>query len=282
MLRKGTPLEPHNLLGREILVKREDLSCPPPGPPFSKVRGAMAHIQAQDASTIGVLDTYHSKAGWAVAFICRQLGKRCINFWPMYKHKDKNWVPGDPPPREPQQKSLALGADLHTLPAGPSWYLYHQARAVMALTPNSYLMPNALKLPESITENAAEVCRTPLPPKATLVLSISSGTIAAGVLKGLDQLGLLKDYHIIIHLGYSRSPAAVRKYIETKSGVRLGHAQLVDEGYSYQDRVDVSSIPFPISPYYDAKAYLWLGEAIKSRQHWTRGNQPIVFWNVGE
>ena len=38
----NTPIEKHC----GIWVKREDLCCPPPGPPFSKVRGVVEHIAA--------------------------------------------------------------------------------------------------------------------------------------------------------------------------------------------------------------------------------------------
>lgn len=60
-----TPWELHE----GILVKREDLSCPPPGPSFSKVRGLTSWLKGLRAQLIpptcvGVLDTRHSKAGW--------------------------------------------------------------------------------------------------------------------------------------------------------------------------------------------------------------------------
>ena len=54
-LRENTPVDDYtDEYG--LWVKREDLSCREPGPPFSKTRGVFAHMAKQDAHTIGVLD----------------------------------------------------------------------------------------------------------------------------------------------------------------------------------------------------------------------------------
>jgi len=58
----GTPVEQ---VDERIWVKREDLCCPLPGPEFAKIRGVYSHIKNRPEDVIGVLDTYHSKAGWA-------------------------------------------------------------------------------------------------------------------------------------------------------------------------------------------------------------------------
>ncbi len=266
---QSTPVETHLLHGVSILVKREDLCCPD-GPPFSKMRGVYAHLANRPESVIGVLDTFHSKAGWAVAHACLELGKQCINFWPQYK-KDRGI-------QSQQRKAETLGADLVALTAGRSAILFHRAKAYLAEEhPGSYMMPNALKLDESVTENAQEARRTAssLPGKGTLLISISSGTVAAGVIKGLE--GAL-GYDIVLHMGYSRSEGATRAYMERMSGWNLARAQYVDEGYGYADHAKGVEAPFPCNQYYDLKAWKWLGkpgilEELKS---------PIVFWNIGD
>jgi threonine dehydratase len=102
----NTPLELYNVQGVPVLVKREDLCAPPPGPSFSKVRGVMAHLLTSPEGVIGVLDTYHSKAGQAVAWACRELGKSCVDFWPYYKAEIKAvGEGGDIALREPQQRA---------------------------------------------------------------------------------------------------------------------------------------------------------------------------------
>jgi len=144
-------------------------------------------------------------------------------------------------------------------------------------------MPNALKLPESITENAAEAVRTAphLPPSGTLVISISSGTVAAGVLLGFAQAGLLDNYNVILHMGYSRSQDATREYIEKVSGLSLGdRIKFIDEGYGYADAAPKNAqAPFPCNKFYDLKAYHWLS---KQDPEEVRGWGPVVFWNIGD
>ena len=281
MIVNNTPLETHLLNGVPILVKREDLCCPFPGPSFSKIRGVVAHIKNRPESVIGVLDTYHSKAGWAVAYVCRELGKQCVDFWPRFKADNYT---GGPAPRFQQQQAAELGATLVDLQAGRSAILYHTARKQLASVHpvGSYLMPNALKLPESITENAAEAVRTApqLPPSGTLVTSTSSGTVAAGVLLGFAQAGLLDSYNVILHMGYSRSQDATREYIEKVSGLSLGdRIKFIDEGYGYADAARGVAAPFPCNPFYDLKAWKWLSDPQNLAAVHPR---PIVFWNIGE
>ncbi len=282
MLVNHTSLETYELHGRSILVKREDLCCPYPGPSFSKMRGVLAHIEKRPEHFIGVLDTFHSKAGWGVAYACKQLGKQAINFWPRYKKDHDAELP-----RQQQRNARALGAITTALPAGRSAVLYHQAKKKMVdvvakATGGVYMMPNALKLPESITENAAEVVRSndQLPKCATIVISISSGTVAAGVLLGLHQIHRLPWYRVILHMGYNRSPEACLKYMERVAGIPLADkVQFINEGYGYKDAVKGVDVPFPCNPYYDAKAWKFLDNP-KTLSHF--GNEPIIFWNIGE
>lgn len=279
MIVDNTPVEVHQIKGREILVKREDLCCPFPGPSFSKIRGVVAHIKARPEPVIGVLDTYHSKAGWAVAYVCQNLGKQAVDYWPRYKKDPENGLP-----RPQQQHARAMGSKMVAIKAGRSAILYHTARKHLTekFPGESYLMPNALKLPESITENAAEAARTVphLPEAGTLVLSISSGTVASGVLQGFQQAGVLDRWDVILHMGYARSIDACRAYMEKAAGLTLGdRVRFVDEGYGYADAAPESAaVPFPCNPYYDAKAWAYLQQpgvldAIEG---------PVVFWNIGD
>lgn len=281
MLIDHTPVEEYPLGRLRVLVKREDLCAPFPGPRFSKIRGVVAHIRSRPEETIGVLDTFHSKAGWAVSYVCRELGKQAINFWPRYK------ADGDLPlPRPQQQYAQDLGAKMADLPAGRSAILYHRARKVLAERfPGSYLMPNALKLPESVTENALEAhstCMTgQIPSAGILILSVSSGTVAAGVVKGFADAGFLERYQVILHMGYSRSIPTMREYMTRVSGINFDSTrfEFVDEGYGYADAARGDPAPFPCNSYYDRKAWAWLA---KPEQQNRFAGSSIVFWNIGD
>jgi len=177
------------------------------------------------------------------------------------------------------------------LPAGRSSVLYHTAKKRLkeygeAIDTETYIMPNALKLPESITENAAEAERTApmLPKKPTIVLSVSSGTVAAGVLKGLYQAGILDQCQIILHMGYSRSKENLLNYMEESAGVQFRDLcrslTIVDEKYDYKNeaRKGGEPCPFPCNPYYDLKAWKWLSNRVGAGDL----PRPIVFWNIGD
>jgi len=264
----STPIELFDVDGKSIYVKREDLCTPEEGPQFSKIRGVAEFLQNLEPGTeVGVLDTFHSKAGWGVAWLCQKLGFQCHNFYPVYKTEgsiDYHTL------RLNQQKSKGFGAILHPLPAGRSCILYHKARSFMNNLPNGIMLPNALKLPSSISATAKEVYTVPeYLLCGTWVISISSGTIAAGVMQGLDELGAIPD--IILHMGYSRSKDSVRSYVAKYSTLI---PQLVDEGYSYKDAATMEC-PFPCNEYYDLKAWRWLLGNYYSLK------KPVIFWNIG-
>lgn len=267
MLVEDTPVEYYEEY--DLWVKREDLSCPPPGPPFSKTRGVYARVKAVSEDLVGVLDTFHSQAGHAVARACQVLGKRCLNYYPKYKADAE----GDAGLREPQLRAREIGAELRPLPAGRSCILFHAARKDTEKH-GGYMMPNALKLEESVSETAKEVATSMLT-FDSVILPSSSGTIAAGVIRGLASLeweGLF-----VIHLGYSRSHDAVLSYLEKASGVTSPRVLIVDEGYSYKDKArDGETPPWPCNEYYDLKAFRWFLEKGDADEL-----GKTLLWNIG-
>lgn len=265
----NTPWELYEVDGVLIHVKREDLCSPFPGPSFSKIRGVERHLRGlQKPITVGVVDTVHSKAGWGVAYICQALGLRCIDFYPVRK--------ADIGLRYNQRMAFfELGAELAPLQAGMSAVLYNRAKTILKqMDPNSIMMPNGLKLQESVDATAEEL--VDYTPKSLLcgtwVVSTSSGTLTAGVMKGLHMAGF--DGTVISHMGYHRDHDNLMKYLQTASGSHV-HVVLVDEGYDYKDGVDNSWIPFPCNEFYDAKAFKWLCNDLHAFE------EPICFWNIG-
>jgi hypothetical protein len=289
VLVSNTPLERYELGGRAVWVKREDLCAPYPGPQFSKIRGVEAHLAKRPEGLVGVLDTFHSKAGWAVAYICKHQGKRCLNFWPKYK--------ADGDDLRPQQIEAGRnGAMLTSLPAGRSAILFHIAKR--SLPAGGYMMPNALKLLESVDETAREFGRTVCPHpdldwsgRQEWIVPISSGTIAAGVIAGIVREGMVKNARVWLHMGYSRTESAVGRYVAGKVAAALGdnvdiqngmesggvsevELVMIDEGFNYKDKV-AADCPFPANPYYDLKTWLWLG------RNMSRMKGQVLFWNIG-
>ena len=265
MLVQNTPIEDYSKQFG-LLVKREDLCCPSPGPPFSKTRGVFARVKEVQEKIIGVLDTAHSQAGHAVARACQILGKKCHNFYPVYKYQAEIIKPQ-------QSAAKNLGAILHGLPAGRSCILFHQARKITEEM-NGYMMPNALKLEESVIETAKEV---PNDSFDLVIVPASSGTIAAGVMAGFLERKIYPEF--IIHLGYSRSHAEVRDYLRKMSGDKQAKLKIniIDEGYAYKDRAEDGPDPlWPCNVYYDLKAFRWW---MKNRSVYK--GRKVLFWNIG-
>lgn len=272
MLRIGTPTEDWS---KEfgLFVKREDLSCPEPGPPFSKTRGVFARVKVREEKIIGVLDTAHSQAGHAVARACQILGKKCLNFYPVYKKEGTPTKEGHKL-RPAQQSALDLGARMKPLQAGRSCILFHAAKKRTEAI-GGYMMPNALKLEESVGETAKEVDRaTTNTDFSQIIIPISSGTIAAGVIKGFLDKGW--EGKFLIHMGYSRSHEEVVRYLENQSGHSNINLVLIDEGFSYKDKAKGSVIPpWPCNVYYDLKAFQWW------YGHREDFEGETLFWNIG-
>jgi len=267
----GTPWEKHD----GIWVKREDLCSPYPGPSFSKIRGVEQHIiklmnSSFPPTSIGVVDSRHSKAGWGVSYICQLMKIPVTVFYPILK--------GETELRPFQKMCDKLDAGLVGLPATKSAVLFYQARKLFQNWDSyGYLMPNGLKLRESVLSTEKELLNyTPENLlRGTWIISISSGTIAAGVLSGLTKFKFKGK--IYLHMGYSRSKKAVKNYLNS-----IGHnlqcedldLELIDEGYNYKDRVD-NKCPFACNPYYDLKAWKWV------TKYRNKFESPIVFWNIG-
>ncbi|UQS95114.1 threonine dehydratase [Pseudanabaena phage Pam3] len=277
MLVHNTPVEDH-LAAFGLLVKREDLSCPPPGPPFSKTRGVFAHVKARPESVIGVLDTDHSQGGHAVAQACALLGKTCVNFYPVRKADQFR------PLQRQQQAARELGAKLVSLQAGRSAILYHQAKKQLAtFNADSYMMPNALKLPEMVAETAREVqatlVSTILHPRLPVLISASSGTIAAGVIRGFRDAG--RNPIFLVHQGYERPAGAILNYMEKVGGIDLSpgsdlDVRLINEGYAYSDLAKRGEVPpWPCNAFYDLKAFRWWLAEGRAKYG------EALLWNIG-
>lgn len=269
----NTPWQTEMLRERIVRVKREDLCCPHPGPGFSKMRGVEKYVRARQTdflspSRLGVVDSIHSKAGWGVAWLGQQLGLPVTVFYPYTKQEGPAAV------RPFQMIAQQFGADIVGLPATKSSVLFYQARKLFfERYPEGLLLPNGLRLEDTIEQTAREVVRST--PRGfiggTWVVSVSSGTIAAGVARGLSCLGF--SGVLILHMGFSRPAELLKHYIHGHApGVQLA---TVDEGYAYKDAVVGVTVPFPCNPYYDRKAWKWLTANVEKL------SDPVVFWNIG-
>ena len=145
------------------------------------------------------------------------------------------------------------------------------------------MMPNALKLEESVRETALEVSRTEGVYDLVL-LPASSGTIAAGVIRGfLARPGPAPSF--VVHLGYSRPTGAVLGYISKAAGIggvpgkfAASMLEVIDEKYAYSDVASAGPTPpWPCNQYYDLKTFRWWLRERGSYDRYT----SVLLWNIG-
>lgn len=270
---KNTPIECHKICGKEVWVKREDLCCEKPAPPFSKMRGLYSHLKKlknDGIQFVGYVETSISMAGWGVCYVCQQLGMAPVLYDPQYKetpsvlsYHRKQWEQFSP--------------TIVPIPAGRAKVGYYVARKHMAENYKDYvLLPLGIPLKESVNETAKEWRRTmeQIQPKTT-VICVGSGTICAGIIHGWKS----GDGKIIGILARSGNVQQKIKEIQRNSGKLINgltgvNLQIFDPGWNYTDHSDVFA-PFPTHPYYDKKAWQWMVENIDKLR------QPILFWNIG-
>lgn len=280
MIINNTPIEKYQIdkIG-DVYVKREDMSCPFPGPSFSKIRGVKDVFEKLKTGgllpidSVAVVDTLHSKAGWGVSWLAKIYGFPCTVFYPQYKTE----ITGELRPY--QKLCIQNSAECIPIPATKSAVLWYKARNIMRSFKKSfYLFPNGLKLQESVQSTADEVNYTPkfLMENAFWVISISSATIAAGVLLGLQKNKF--SGKVFLHAGYSRSKNEIIRYIYDMTAISFSFdIEIIDEKYEYKDSISYDT-PFPCNPFYDKKAWKWM---VENPQIFNSVNK-IVFWNIGK
>lgn len=263
-----TPVEVHECMGWEVLVKRDDLYAPPPAPPLAKLRGVRAHLrrhraEAETAAFIGVFDTRVSKAGWGTAAICQELGLACQVFYPSLK-ADKG------EPQEYQLRAAELGAQLRGMRGGRTGVVYGQSRA-LCRAEGGLMLPLGLIVPEAVVgaeEEAIELLRKY--PLGTIVISVGTGTILSGVL--LAAAGWDVD---VWGITAGMDPGRIIKRVERNVGERERAKYRLHKAGEYYVPSTCGTCPFPTHPTYDLKAWEWLEKNIRSLRH------PVCFWNIG-
>lgn len=279
-----TPTEKITLQGLPIYVKREDLACPLPGPPFAKVRGLflrLLKLRSNGVNTVGYMETSLSMATWGVSYFAKHLGMKSVVFYPKYKgrlhgEQDKQFI-----------KWKEFDAEVHAID-NPNYQKinYHIAKKkLLEMYPDAVMLELGLPFEETINEIKDQVMLLPEESLGgSLVICVGSGVMTAGVLKGLSMR--LKTSQKMTIYGITVAPKKVKlkkKEIEKKSCVHLGNTffssnnidlDIIDYQYQYEQAEEMPC-PFPCNKFYDRKALKWLIDNAKGIK------SPYIFWNIG-
>lgn len=280
-----TPIEKMELKGFPLYVKREDLSCSYPGPPFAKVRGVylkLLKLKESGIETVGYMETSLSMASWGISYLSRKIGLKVVVFYPKYKEGY----------RYEQEKQLKKWKEFNVefypieKPGRQKINTYIAKKKLLELYPNSIMLDQGLPFEETVEEVSKQI---DLCPKeilgGSLIVSVGSGTILSGIIKGLiNNLHLEKTMNIYGITAFPQNIKTKKHKIEKMSKTFLNkwgffsnkniNLILLDLGYKYEQKEEIEC-PFPCSKYYDRKAWKWLNENIEKL------TQPIIFWNIG-
>lgn len=279
---RDTPTEGHELEGfGEVFVKREDLCAEPPMPPLSKMRGVhrlLTRLQRDGGlcGGVGVLDTRISKSGLGVAILCQDLGVHCRYYFPQTRAEKSQAMP------DWRETARAHGAELVPLQAGR----FAVVKARFLASETGYAMPVGLPLFETVLETARVFAKTDLCGARSVVVSVGTGTILAGIALGLCLLG--RDDLDVLGVTASMSPrhATERAIQHLRSAVAVGETtedivqnvlprvSVRQEGSDYYAGSGESA-PWPIHDHYEGKALAWMKRNQRSVP------RPCLFWNVG-
>ena len=273
---QDTPVEEHTIEGKAFLVKREDLACPPPGPPFSKIRGLWVHMQKLKQSgvtTVGYVETAISMAGIGVAWVGKELDMKAIIYDPQYSPNH----PARATHESHRRKWKEFGAEIIPLKPLMTKINFNIARKLLAEDHERVMLPLGLPFQETVEETAQQVVKTDLTGIKTIVVCVGSGTICAGIAKGVSRLRIRPK--IIGVMCRTGNRDQKKKNVAQKAGVEFDglfgiQLDIINPGWEYIDREEITP-PFPCNPFYDQKALRYLLD------HYNRLVKPLFFWNIG-
>jgi 1-aminocyclopropane-1-carboxylate deaminase/D-cysteine desulfhydrase-like pyridoxal-dependent ACC family enzyme len=269
-----TPFETHRIGERPVDVKRDDLYCNPMIAPLSKMRGVnrvMHRLVDDGVKTVGVFDFKVSKAGVGIAAMAKLLGLDCIACYQHYKAYDKGGLP------EQQRRCEAWGAQLYPIPASRININYAIAKRHVTRL-DGYMFPKGIILEETIDSMVTEIAKDAdrLSHYDHIVISVGSGTIVTGLIRGLTTVGLAPHIHGVTCTTSTGHCKRLHQFLDAASEdapLRRWLSLVPSDIEYYQPATD--DCPFPAHPNYDRKAWRWLTQNHQQLE----GN--VLFWNIG-
>ena len=264
-------VEKHQVEDEEIFVVRDDLCSLFPGPNFSKIRGVhkkLEQLREKGVKAVASQDTSISRCGWGVSFLAEQFDLKHYNFYP--EKKEMNFY---------QQMSKSFGGIMV-----PIYGTFSNAFRVMAkrwMTKNQVeaeFLPIGLSIPETIQAHVDLIRYLPSEFfEGSVVVCVSSGTICAGIVAGLELWGLRPQViGVMSSLFKNRKEKIIGKIRESYPKLKgFDNLHLMDSGYKYKAKESKVSPPFPCDLYLDRKAWKYMVDHLEDLP------KPVTFWNIG-
>ena len=248
---------------------------------YVKMRGVYQHLlkkKEEGIKHVGYVESSISMAGWGIAYLGEELGLKVTIFDPQYKETPK-------PLLRHRRMWDKFGAERVPLKAGMVKVNFNIARKMSKNWPNFYMLPLGMPVQETIYATSIEVQKTlkqlqEIENIASIVVNVGSGTVCAGIIRGVEFLSKCPPISIYGIMGRKGDVKKKRKSVLDKSDIGF-NAELTqntftlsDPGWEYTKKSEIRA-PFPCNPYYDLKAWEWLLNNQNNIAH------PILFWSIG-
>jgi hypothetical protein len=238
-------------------------------PALAKMRGAavvLEKLKQQGVKKIGVFDTAVSRAGEGIACLCKELGLGC---YIAYSNKKSGLT-------ENLVSAFENGGIPLPIRPGRTPICYALAKRKMKEL-DGIMLPQGLVCAESVDAVAREASTVPIELlRGSVIACTGTGTILSGILLGLATLPLVFGVSACIsnekkwqNIQHMTALASFEKKYEIQAKLTL-----VPEIMGYYEACEIE-VPFPCSPFYDAKAFLWLLQNLNILK------DPVLFWNIG-
>jgi hypothetical protein len=233
-----TPVEEHDLpAGGRVHVKRDDRYTVH-GSGGGKVRSCLAIASAQgQPEGLVTAGSRHSPQVNIVAAVAAALGVPCRVHVPAAEAQTPELL-----------AARAAGAEVIEHRPGHNSVIKARARDDAAAS-GWTLIPFGMEHPLAVEQTARQVASIGAmdPKPQRIVVPVGSGMSLAGVLAGLDALGL--DIPVV---GIVVGADPVKRLDQYAPGWR-GRCELVDAGLPYDAELHDASLGFPLDPVYEAK-----------------------------
>jgi hypothetical protein len=260
----GTPVEYTRARHAVVKVKRDDRANgrDVKAPALGKLRGMATLISSTDAKIIGAVDRRPtSRNSWAFAYLCKEMGRRCVAYASEVGAYQK-WA-------------VALGAEFKLFPGLELEELYLAAQLDFGNYEGGFMPPDDCHASALVEDAEEEVLRTGYGALECddLVVPTGSGGLALGVLRGYLRLGLRP--RVYLHLGGSRRTVDYILGLTDGAGLRRQFPSIEVVRETPACTTGLKQPSFPCNPTYEVPAWYWMVENLCSE------NRTILFWNAG-
>lgn len=267
-------VEKYKVKDKEVYVVRDDLGTPFPAPNNSKIRGLsliLQKLKEDGIKTVASQDTRISRIGWGVSYLCKHMDLIHYNFYPEH-------------PKIPFYQKMSAHFGGKIIPLHGTFSSGFRAMAKRWLAKNqieAYFLPIGMSSEESVYATSLALCELDLNILGgSIVVSISSGTIATGVAYGCLRANHRTKIYGVLSSSFGNRMNKIQRLLsstEQKYSEILYHKhnlELINLKYKYRQQEPLAP-PFPCDLYLDRKAWKFLVDNVEKLP------EPIVFWNIG-